>query len=71
MKSDYDRKIQKIFVKYYNEQQRKRKRKQVTTEQVAIWSKKARAIRDQCQKGEIIEEDFIKWLDENKENYAE
>ena len=71
MKSDYDRKIQKIFVKYYNEQQRKRKRKQVTTEQVAIWSKKARAIRDQCQKGEIIEEDFIKWLDENKENYTE
>ncbi|MBR1481511.1 MAG: hypothetical protein IJ598_00915 [Ruminococcus sp.] len=69
MKSDYDRKIQKIFVKYYNEQQRKRKRKQVTTEQVAIWSKKARAIRDQCQKGEITEEDFIKWLDENKENY--
>ena len=43
----------------------------MTTEQVAIWSKKARAIRDQCQKGEIIEEDFIKWLDKNKENYTE
>ena len=71
MKSDYDRKIQKIFVKYYNEQQRKRKSKQVTTEQVAIWSKKARAVRDQCKKGDIKEDDFVKWLDENKENYAE
>ena len=71
MKSDYDRKIQKIFVKYYNEQQRKRKRKQVTTEQVAIWSKNARAMRDLCKKGEITEEDFIKWLDENKEKYNE
>ncbi len=69
MKSDYDRKIQKIFVKYYNEQQRKRKRKQVTTEQVAIWSKNARAVRDKCKKGEITEEVFVKWLNENKENY--
>ena len=43
----------------------------MTTEQVAIWSKKARAVRDQCKKGDIKEDDFVKWLDENKENYAE
>ena len=43
----------------------------ITKEQFTIWSKNARAMRDLCKKGEITEEDFIKWLDENKENYTE
>ena len=70
-KSDHEKKIQKIYIKYYDEQRRKQKRKDITKEQFTIWSKKARAVRDQCKKGEITEEDFIKWLDENKEKYNE
>ena len=70
-KSDHEKKIQKLYIKYYDEQRRKQKRKEITKEQFTIWSKNARAMRDLCKKGEITEEDFIKWLDENKENYTE
>lgn len=68
-KSDREKELQKTYIRYYDEQRRKRKKKLATKEQIAIWSKNARAVRDKCKKGEITEEDFVKWLNENKENY--
>lgn len=70
-KTELERHLQKVYIRYYDEQRRKRKKKIITKEQVAIWSKKARAMRDLCMKGEITEEDFVEWLDKNKENYTE
>lgn len=70
-KTELERHLQKVYIRYYDEQRRKRKKKTITKEQVAIWSKNARAMRDLCIKGEITEEDFVEWLDKNKENYTE
>lgn len=70
-KTELERHLQKVYIRYYDEQRRKRKKKIITKEQVAIWSKNARAMRDLCMKGEITEEDFVEWLDKNKENYTE
>ena len=70
-KTEVERHLQKVFIRYYDEQRRKRKKKTITKEQVVIWSKNARAMRDLCVKGEITEEAFVKWLGENKDNYTE
>lgn len=70
-KSDYEKKIQKIYIKYYDEQRRKQSRKEISKEDFAIWSKKARAVRDQCKKGEMKEEEFMNWLNKNRGNYTE
>ena len=70
-KSDYEKKIQKIYIKYYDEQRRKQSRKEISKEDFGIWSKKARAVRDQCKKGEMKEEEFMNWLNKNRGNYTE
>lgn len=70
-KSEQEKELQKTYIRYYDEQRRKRKKKLATKEQIAIWSKNARAVRDRCINGEISEEDFVEWLESNKENYTE
>ena len=69
-KSDREKELQKTYIRYYDEQRRKRKKKLATKEQIAIWSKNARAVRDRCINREISEEDFVEWLEGNKDNYT-
>ena len=70
-KSEEEKRIQRTFIRYYNAQRRKLQNQKISRNQLSVWSKNARAVRDQCKKGEITEEDFVKWLDENKDNYTE
>lgn len=70
-KSEEEKRIQRTFIRYYNAQRRKLQKRDISKNQLSTWSKIARKVRDTCIAGEITEEDFIKWLDENKENYAE
>jgi len=68
-KSEEEKRIQRTFIRYYNAQRRKLQKRDISKNQLSTWSKIARAVRDKCKKGEITEEDFVKWLNENKENY--
>ena len=70
-KSEEEKRIQRTFIRYYDSQRRKLQKRDISKDQLSTWSKIARKVRDTCIAGEITEEDFIKWLDENKENYAE
>ena len=70
-KSEEEKRIQRTFIRYYNAQRRKLQKRDISKDQLSTWSKIARKVRDTCIAGEITEEDFIKWLDENKDNYTE
>ena len=70
-KSEEEKRIQRTFIRYYNSQRRKLQKLDISKDQLSTWSKIARKVRDTCIAGEITEEDFIKWLDENKDNYTE
>ena len=70
-KSEEERRIQRTFIRYCNAQRRKLQKRDISKNQLSTWSKIARKVRDTCIAGEITEEDFIKWLDENKEKYNE
>ena len=70
-KSEEEKRIQRTFIRYYDSQRRKLQKRDISKDQLSTWSKIARKVRDTCIAGEITEEDFIKWLDENKDNYTE
>ena len=69
--TDKEKQIRKLYLKVYNTQRRRWQKGEISKDCLNTWAVKGRQQRDLCKKGEITEEDFIKWLDENKDNYTE
>ena len=69
--TENEKRIRKLYLKVYNAQRRRWQRGEISKDCLDAWAVKGRQQRDICKKGEITEDDFIKWLNENKDNYTE